>query len=65
MYMQLEIIANSLKGVASIISAMSEVPEGTFVWNEWAMDLLYKELSTNIEKLEKIALRENEVEEDD
>lgn len=44
---------------------MIEVPEGNFVWNEWAMDLLYKELSINIDKLERIALRENEVEEDD
>ena len=65
MHMQLEIIANSLKGVASILSMMSEVPEGTFVWNEWAMELLYKELSLNIEKLEEIALREKEAEDDD
>lgn len=63
MYVQLEIIANSLKGVASIISTMSEVPDGSFVWNEWAMGLLYKELSKNIEQLEKIAFREKEAEE--
>lgn len=67
MNIELEKIANSLKGVASVLSTMSEVPEGCMIWNEWAMHLLYKELSENIEKLEEIAYRkdnvENEVEE--
>lgn len=48
-------IANSLKGIASILATMSEVPKGSMIWSEWAMHLLYKELSEDIEKLEEIA----------
>jgi len=55
MFIEIEKIANSLKGVASVLSTMSEVPEGGMIWNEWALHLLYKELDENIKKLEKIA----------
>lgn len=55
MNVEIEKIANSLKGVASILSTMSEVPEGSMIWNEWALYLLYKELDENIRKLEEIA----------
>ena len=55
MDIEMEKIANSLKGIASILSAMGEVPKGSMIWSEWAMHLLYKELSEDIEKLEEIA----------
>lgn len=55
MNIEIEKIANSLKGVASVLSTMSEVPEGSMIWNEWALHLLYKELDDNIKKLEVIA----------
>jgi len=55
MNIEIEKIANSLKGVASVLSTMSEVPEGSMIWNEWALHLLYKELDENIKKLEVIA----------
>lgn len=55
MNVEIEKITNSLKGIASILFALSEVPKGTIIWNEWAMYLLNKELSEDIEKLEKIA----------
>lgn len=51
----MEEITNSLKGVASVLSTMSEVPNGSMIWNEWALHLLYKELAEDIEKLEQIA----------
>lgn len=55
MNIEIEKIANSIKGVASVLSTMSEVPEGSMIWNEWALHLLYKELDENIRKLEDIA----------
>lgn len=55
MHVGIEKVANSLKGVASIIASMSEVPAGGIIWNEWALDLLNKELTESIEQLEKIA----------
>lgn len=67
MNIQLEKITNSLKGVASVLSTMSEVPDGSMIWNEWALHLLYKELAENIEKLEAITYKDDrstEVEED-
>ena len=54
MNVEIEKIANSLKGIASVLSTMSEVPKGSMIWNEWAMHLLYKELAEDIEKLEAI-----------
>lgn len=55
MNIEIEKIVNSLKGVASVLSTMSEVPEGSMIWNEWALYLLYKELDEDIRKLEEIA----------
>ena len=55
MNIEIEKVANSLKGVASILSTMSEVPDGSMIWNEWALHLLYKELDENIRRLEEIA----------
>ena len=55
MNIEIEKIANSLKGVASVLSTMSEVSEGSMIWNEWALYLLYKELDEDIRKLEEIA----------
>lgn len=55
MNIEIEKVTNSLKGVASVLSTMSEVPEGSMIWNEWALHLLYKELKENIKKLEEIA----------
>lgn len=49
MYIEMEETTNSLKGVASVLSTMSEVPNGSMIWN------LYKELAEDIEKLEQIA----------
>ena len=55
MNVEIEKIANSLKGVASVLSTMGEVPEGSMIWNEWALYLLYKELDEDIKKLEEIS----------
>ena len=55
MNIEIEKVVNSLKGVASVLSTMSEVPEGSMIWNEWALHMLYKELEENIKKLEEIA----------
>ena len=55
MNIEIEKVANSLKGVASVLSTMSEVPDGSMIWNEWALHLLYKELDENIRRLEEIA----------
>ena len=55
MNIEIEKIANSLKGVASVLSTMSEIPKGSMIWNEWALHLLYKELDENIKMLEEIA----------
>lgn len=65
MYVEIEKIANSLKGVASVLSTMSEVPEGSMIWNEWALHLLYKELDENIKKLEEMTNRNNAENEDE
>ncbi|MBE5879064.1 MAG: hypothetical protein E7288_03695 [Lachnospiraceae bacterium] len=65
MNVEIEKIANSLKGVASVLSTMSEVPEGSMIWNEWALHLLYKELDENIKKLEEIASGNNAENEDE
>lgn len=54
MKIELEKIVNSLKGVASVLSTMSEIPEGSMIWNEWALHLLYKELNEDINKLEAV-----------
>lgn len=54
LYIEIEEIANSLKGVASILSTMSEATDGSIIWNEWAIYLLYKELNEDIKKLETI-----------
>ena len=54
MNIEIEEIANSLKGVASVLSTMSEGAEGSMIWNEWALYLLYKELDEDIRKLEEI-----------
>ena len=64
MNIEIEKVANSLKGVASVLSTMSEVPEGSMIWNEWALHLLYKELEESIKKLEEIA-NENDAENKD
>lgn len=60
MNVEIEKIINSLKGVASVLSTMSEVPDGSMIWNEWALHLLYKELDENIKKLEMIASSEDD-----
>lgn len=62
MNVEIEKIINSLKGVASVLSTMSEVPNGSMIWNEWALHLLYKELDENIKKLETIANGEDDEE---
>lgn len=51
---KLETISNSLKGVCSILLMMSEAPDGSMIWPEWSMDILYKEVSGCIEKLDMI-----------
>ena len=55
MFIEIGKIVNSLKGVASVLSTMNEVAEGSMIWNEWAFHLLYKELDEDIRKLEEIA----------
>lgn len=45
MYIEMEETTNSLKGVASVLLTMSEVLNGSMIWNEWALHLLYKELA--------------------
>lgn len=65
MNVEIEKIANSLKGVASVLSTMSEVPEGSIIWNEWALYLLYKELDEDIRKLEEIVnCKDDDIEEE-
>ena len=54
MNIEIEKVVNLLKGVASVLSTMSEVPKGSMMWNEWALHLLYKELDENIRKLEEM-----------
>jgi len=49
---ELEKVNYSLKGVASILLMMSEVPYGSMIWSEWALDLLYRELKECINMLE-------------
>lgn len=51
---ELEKVNCSLKGVASILLMMSEVPSGSMVWSEWALDLLYEELKECINMLETV-----------
>ena len=65
MNIEIEKVANSLKGVASVLSTMSEVHEGSMIWNEWALHLLYKELEENIKKLEEITNRNDAENEDE
>lgn len=65
MNIEIEKIANSLKGIASVLSTMSEVPKGSMIWNEWALLLLYKELDENIKKLEAIVNKEDDGENDE
>lgn len=65
MNIELEKVTNSLKGVASVLSTMSEVPDGSMIWNEWALHLLYKEVAENIEKLEEMAYGEKVVPNED
>ena len=65
MNVEIEKIANSLKGVASVLSTMGEVPEGSIIWNEWALYLLYKELDEDIRKLEEIVnCKDDDIEEE-
>ena len=48
-----------------MLSTMSEVPEGSMIWNEWALYLLYKELDEDIRKLEEIAnCKDDDIEEE-
>ncbi len=63
MNIELEKITNSLKGVASVLSTMSEIPDGSMIWNEWALYLLFKELSEIIYKLEDILQEKDSVKE--
>lgn len=52
---EIENIANTLKGVACILSSMSEVPQGSMVWNEFAMHLLCDSIEECVKKLEELA----------
>lgn len=54
MNLEIEKVTNSIKGVAGMLSAMSEVADGSMIWNEWVLYLLYKDLSECIEKLEEL-----------
>lgn len=47
-----EKILNSLKGISSILTTMSEVPNGGIQWNDFALLLLNKELQECIAKME-------------
>lgn len=49
-----EKLIGSLKGIASIIFMMNEVPEGGILWNEYAKQMLCEKLRKNIEILEGI-----------
>lgn len=55
MQIELEKIIHSLKGVASILSIMSEIPKGNLLWQEWAFQLLLDILSRCIKSLEEMA----------
>ena len=48
---EVEKISNRLKGVASVLATMGEV-NGSMVWSEWAMSLLFDELEDCINKLD-------------
>lgn len=58
MNVELEEIGNRLKGVASVLSMMSECPKGDITWSEWALQLLHNELAGCIGELEEIASKE-------
>ena len=64
MNVRMERITNSLKGVASMLATMSEVPMGNMIWNEWALNLLYKELAESIYELEGMVYREGDSKEE-
>lgn len=51
---ELETISNSLKGVSSILLMMSEAPDGSMIWHEWSLDLLYREVNSCVERLGKL-----------
>lgn len=58
MNVELEEIGNRLKGVASVLSIMSECPKGDIAWSEWALQLLHNELAACIGELEDLARKE-------
>lgn len=53
--MELEKTTNEIKGVASLLLMMSEVPDGDYKWHEWAFYDLFWKLEECAEKLEAIA----------
>lgn len=52
--MEIEEIIHSLKGISSILDTMSNVEQDGSRWNEWALQLLNKELNECIKNLEEI-----------
>ena len=57
---ELEKTTNEIKGVAGVLLMMSEIPEGTYQWSEWAHYNLFLRLEVCIEKLEAIVDRKIE-----
>lgn len=52
--MELEQIIQILKGISSLLAAMSQAPENVIVWSNWGVVLLNLELRKCIEALENM-----------
>ena len=53
---------DKLKGIACILSIMSEATDVNMIWNNWALYLLYREMYENIKKIEE-SMKKDKVEE--
>ena len=52
---EMEKTLNELRGVASVLLMMSEMPKGDFQWQEWAFHNTFTKLEERIVRIEEIA----------
>ncbi len=52
--MELEKATSEIKGVASMLLMMSEVPKGDYKWEEWLFYDLFLKLEDCVERLETL-----------
>lgn len=60
---ELEKATSEIKGVASMLLMMSEVPKGDYKWEEWLYYDLFLKLEECIERLEALYEQREEEEE--